>query len=241
MDCLENPGSSAVVRAGREVNPSQVPKLVGPEAPVVLQLEGADHPLWLPCPLRQSWRFPILPALSKVTPQPVAGQWERGPLPPSFCRPPARTPGRGSRLVFRACAGSLPVPSRSPDCSNGWRARPCRAACGPAFATGPPGRRTVHARWQKRRLRTAGSATTNAGCRRTPVRAAEAARGCPGAAYLPARDSWHCDRVCDHARVASADLDAARSRRPNAASPACVRTDQRKKSSRKRTRPVSSR
>lgn len=69
--------------------------------------------------------------------------------PPSVCRPPTRAPGRASKLVFRGCAGSLPVLPPSPGCSNGWGARPRPTACGPAFATVPPGRRTIHARCRR--------------------------------------------------------------------------------------------
>ena len=53
--------------------------------------------------------------------------------------------------------------------------------------------------------------------------------------------SWHRDRVCDHARAASADPDAARSRLPDTACSAPAPPAQRKNSTRKRTRPLSSR
>ena len=106
--------------------------------------------------------------------------------PPSFCRPPTRTPGRGSRLVFRACAGSLPELPRSPGCSNGWGAQPCRVRL--AVQPSRPGRRgdgpSTRGGGSGARA-PPGPQRPTTGCPRASVRAAEAARGCPGRRTCP--------------------------------------------------------
>ena len=149
MDCLENRGVSAVVRADQEVHPGKVSKLVGPEAPVVLQPESANHPWWLPCPVRRSRRFPILHVLSKVGPQPAAGQWERGPLPPSADRRRGHPVAAASSSSGRArdparCYRPLRAAPTAGERDRAPRlavhpSRPCRRGDGPSTQSGRSG------------------------------------------------------------------------------------------------------